>query len=186
MKQVFIIIFIIISVSYCYSQSQTDDKEKSKSKMEQFSLSTGQITKFTDYKLPNVKTSYGGKECRVRVFTRGSEIRYYYQIINKTQYKSLVSSIEYSDLLEVMKAYNQLKSEALQDMVSNPEYLENYFTTIDDDFTFGYYVSKGKINWYMTIGNKYNNENIFPNSHTDIEEAFGSAKTKIEELMAKK
>ena len=58
--------------------------------------------------------------------------------------------------------------------------MENKFVT-DDGFQVGYYVSKGKVQWYLTL-EKYGKSTIFI-SFPKINLAFDGAKKKIEELM---
>jgi uncharacterized protein with ParB-like and HNH nuclease domain len=103
--------------------------------------------------------------------------------IKSGQYSTNTASIEYSDLLEVIKALKTLQSEEPKDVASNPDYLENKFITVDG-FEVGYYVDKGKSTWYLKL-EKYGNDNntlFIKDGSSNIETAFNDAKTKIEEL----
>ena len=64
--------------------------------------------------------------------------------IKSGQYSTNTASIEYSDLLEVIKALKTLQSEEPKDVASNPDYLENKFITVDG-FQVGYFVDKVKV-----------------------------------------
>jgi len=146
-----------------------------------FSSKTGTITKFIDTTMPNLKSIYGGKETRIRKIISGPSSAYFYQITNEGKYGSSTASIEYSDLLEVLKAINTLKSEIDKDIASSPNYLENKFITTDG-FQVGYYVSGGKVSWYIKL-EKYGSDNtVFIDSGDAIERAFTDARNKIEEL----
>lgn len=156
--------------------------EPAKTKMDAFVSKTGVITKFTDTKLPGLKTTYGQlTQTRVRKINSGTASAYFCQIENEGKYNNSVASIEYSDLLEVIKALSILKSDVEKDKATNPDYLENSFVTVDG-FQVGYYVSSGKANWYLKL-EKYGSDNtVFISSVDIIESAFNDAKNKIEEL----
>ena len=62
--------------------------------------------------------------------------------------------IEYSDLIEINKAYNKLQQEVNADITLNPEYLENKFIS-NDDFRIGYYVEKEKAHWFIRLDYHY-------------------------------
>lgn len=172
-----LLVFSIITVN-----AQDAKKEnETKTKMEMFSSKTGVITKFTDFQLPNLPALYTSVETRIRVLKSGNNNVYFYQIEKEGKYNSTTASIEYSDLLEVIKALKTLKSEVDTDIQSNPDYLENKFITTDG-FQIGYYVSKGKSTWYIRL-EKYGSDNtLFFNSVAGIEQSLENAKTKIDEL----
>ena len=157
-----------------------DIKEKT-SKIDQFVSKTGAIIKFIDYELPKLKFKTGIAESKVRKLISGGEVGYFHQISIKGKYKNKTASIAYEDILEMLKAIQVLKKEALGDSQLNPDYLENKFIT-EDGFQLGYYVSKGKLGWYVVL-DKYGSDNtLFLNDPSNIENAFQEAKTKIEGL----
>lgn len=159
------------------------DVKQEQTKMEAFASKTGAITKFTDSNLPNIPLSYGAATARIRTIKRGTEALFFCQIEKKGEYGSKVASIEYSDLLEIIKAFNSLKKSVDGDVALNPDYMENKFVT-SDGFQLGYYVSKGKANWYMTL-EKYGKDNTIFLSDAAILYALENAKNKIEELKLK-
>jgi hypothetical protein len=143
----FLSILAILLFANSYSQDINKEAEKEKTKIDVFYSKTGSIIKFTDYKITGIKSLYDGQtETRVRKIKSGTLVSYFFQIEKKGKYNTAIASIEYSDLLEVIKALTPLKSEVEKDIVSNPEYLENKFTTVDG-FKVGYFVSKGKATW---------------------------------------
>lgn len=74
-----------------------------------------------------------------------------------------------------------MKNDVSADIASNPDYMENKFVSVDG-FQVGYYVSKGKADWYIKL-EKYGSDNtIFINDGDTIELAFTEAKNKIDEL----
>jgi hypothetical protein len=177
---IIILIFIVSSISL-FAQNEKKENEKTATKMDQFSSKTGTITKFTDTKLPNLKTSYGSAVTRIRKINAGTSAIYFYQIEKEGKYNNSTASIEYNDLLEVLKALLALKSEVESDVLSKPDYLENKFVTVDG-FQVGYYISGGKAAWYVKL-EKYGSENtLFIDNGNIIELAFTEAKNKIDNL----
>ncbi len=176
-----ILLTVLLSVT-ALSQDLKKEAQKSETKMESFASKTGVIVKFIDHKLPDFKLSYGSvAETRIRKIINGQESRFFYQIENQGKYSNSIASIDYSDLVEVIKAIKSLKAEVDKDVSLNPDYLENKFTTIDG-FQVGYYVSKGKATWYLKL-EKYGSDNtVFVKDGESIEPAFIEAKNRIDEL----
>lgn len=157
------------------------EQKEQKSKMQEFVSKTGTILKFEDYKLPNVKLSYAVTESKIRKIISGSEEKMFFQISKKGKYGDKTASIAYEDLLEVQKALLNLKTQTETDMNTLSDYLENKFIT-EDGFEIGYYVSKGKITWYINL-EKYGSDNtVFTKDYKVFENMFKSGKEKIEEL----
>ncbi|WP_209319930.1 hypothetical protein [Ancylomarina longa] len=149
--------------------------------MDAFASKTGVIVKYIDFSLPNLKVTYGAAETKIRKFISGKDVEYFYQISKEGKYDTKTASIAYEDLLEVIKAISSLKYESATDKALNPNYLENKFVT-DDGFKLGYYVSKGKLAWYLVLTKYGSGNTIFINDVSEIEAAFNAAKQKIEEL----
>jgi hypothetical protein len=183
-KILLVLIFIFAGNVLLFSQDVKKETETAKTKMEMFSSKTGTITKITDTKLPNLKTSFGGVETRIRKVSSGTSSAFFYQIIKEGKYNNSTASIEYSDLLEVLKAIKLLKTEVEKDTIATQDYLENRFITVDG-FQVGYYVTGGKSGWFIKL-EKYGSENtLFIDSGDTIELAFVEAKNKIDELKTK-
>jgi hypothetical protein len=174
-----VITFFTISVSAQEVKKETKNPE---TKMEAFASRTGSLFKFEDFKLPRLKGSYGEfVRTRIRKTIIGDEVQYFYQIGKEGQYQNATASIEYTDLLEVIKALASLRNGIDKDLARAPEYLENRFTTTDG-FVIGYYISEGKSKWYLKL-EKYGSDNSISISDASmIEIAFIEAKNKIEEL----
>lgn len=176
--------FMLISIN-SFAQDVKKEAKSLETKMDAFVSKTGRITKYVDFSLPNLKSNYSSSETRIRKVSAGSEFLFFYQIEKKGQYSNNTASIEYSDLLEVIKAFGSLKSSVTSDIATNPDYLENKFIT-NDGFQVGYYVDKGKATWYLKL-EKYGSDNtIFINDLTALENALIGAKAKIDELKATK
>lgn len=177
----FIIFIIFLPAINIFSQEIRKDLENSKTKMESFSSQSGVITKFTDTNLSKLRTSYTSAETRIRKVSSGDTELYFYQIEKANEYENVTASIEYSDLLEIIKALEQLKLEVDKDVKSNPDYMENKFIT-EDGFQLGYYISKGKNTWYLKL-DKYGSDNtLFIKNLEKIEQNFLDAKNKIEAI----
>lgn len=179
-KTTFILGLSLITLTVL-GQDTKKEAENQKTKMEVFSSKTGTITKFIDTKLPTLKTTYDNAETRVRKITNGVTSAYFYQIIKPGKYSNSTASIEYSDLLEILKAMQTLKQEQQKDLALKADYLENKFVTVDG-FYVGYYISEGKTSWYVRL-EKYGSDNtLYISNVDDIEKAFTDAKNKIDEL----
>lgn len=180
-KKISISLLLVVCSFAINAQDVKKEVEKVTTKMDLFSSKTGTITKFIDTKLPNLKSTYSSCETRIRKISNGSNPVYFYQIEKEGKYSNSKASIEYNDLLEVLKALVVLKQEVEKDIASNPDYLENKFVTVDG-FQIGYYVSNSKSTWYIKL-EKYGSDNtLFIDNVDTIESALVQAKNKIDEL----
>lgn len=185
MKKLIYLSCFLIASTLTFSQEAKKELEKEKTKIDAFSSKTGSIIKLTDYKLAGIKTLYGGlSETRVRKINSGSVVSYFFQIEKQGKYSNSTASIEYLDLLEVIKAVNSLKLEVEKDISTKPDYLENKFTTVDG-FKVGYMINKGVLTWYLQL-EKYGSDNtLFIENLEVLEKTFAEAKSKIDELKSK-
>lgn len=164
-----------------YGQDIKKEAEQIKTKMDVFASKTGTITKFVDTKLPNLKATYGSAETRIRKVSNATTSAYFYQIEKAGKYSNSTASIEYNDLVEVLKALKVLKTEVNNDISANPDYMENKFVTVDG-FQVGYFVSGGKASRYIKL-EKYGSEStLFIDNGETIDTAFTEAKSKLDEL----
>ena len=177
MKNIIILLTSCFLITTLYAQ----DVKDANTKMDVFASKTGVIVKFEDYKLDDIKLSYGKAEAKIRKFIIGGEVKFFYQISNQGKYDTKVASIAYEDLIEMRKALSSLKSQASSDAGSSLDYVENKFVT-EDGFQVGYYVSKGKLNWYLKLEKYGQGSTIFIKDGLVIEEAFETAKNKMDEL----
>ncbi|MBZ4190647.1 hypothetical protein [Niabella beijingensis] len=185
LKRLLVITTISLITITSYGQDTKKEGEDIKTKMDVFASKTGSLIKFIDTNLPKLKTSYGSSETRIRKISSGAGNGYFYQIVKKGQYSNTTASIEYSDLIEVLKAIKALKAEVNNDIAANPDYMENKFVT-DDGFQTGYFVDKGKATWYIKL-EKYGSDNtLFIDDAETIDAAFTAAKNKIDELRTSK
>ena len=180
-KTTIVILFYLLRMYPSLAQDIKKDVEKLKTKMDLYSSKTGAITKYIDTKLPKLKGTYGSAETRIRKVISGASTIFFYQIIKDGKYGSNTASIEYSDLLEVLKALQQLRLELNKDISSKPDYLENKFTTVDG-FELGYYVSIDSSSWYVKLEKYDSDSSLFIESGGAIESAFIEAVKKIDEL----
>lgn len=182
MKFKALLLVFLISLASVYAQDVKKEAETVKTKMDVFSSKTGIITKFTDTNLSGIKSSYGVRaETRIRIINSGNIEGYFYQIEKAGKYSNSTASIEYADLLELLKAMETLKLEESDDVVKNPDYLENKFIT-EDGFRVGYYVSKGKSVWYLKLEKYGSDSTLFVKDAETIINAFNEAKEMIDKL----
>lgn len=183
MKKVLIILMLIIPF-VCYSQNNEESKKLTK--FEEFSSKTGSITKFVDVTMSNIPKSFmGSLEAGIRTIIGSQNNAYFYRIEEPETSRSVshIAMIEYSDLVEINKALDRLVSEVDSDIQSNPDYLENKFIT-EDGFQIGYYVSKGKANWFMKL-ERYSASTVFVKNAEVVTTVLKDAQSKIEELKNK-
>lgn len=181
-KSIFFLLLSFALVLNIFAQDVKKEAKNVETKMDEFASKTGTITKFIDSRLPNLKLYLGEvAETRIRKLVSGNEVRFFYQIEKSGKYSSNTASIEYSDLLEVIKALTILKSDVELDIQSSPDYLENKFTT-EDGFQLGYYIVEGKSKWYMRLERYGSDNTLFINDVQTIETALHGAKDKIEQL----
>jgi hypothetical protein len=86
--------------------------------------------------------------------------------------------------MEVIKAFDSLKSQAASESSNQSAYVENKFIT-DDGFQVGYFVSDGKVSWYMKLTKFGNGNTIFVKNIDDVQSAFNQASNKIDDLKSK-
>lgn len=183
MKKLLLALILLIPLA-CYSQNNEESKKLTK--FEEFSSKTGSITKFIDVTMPGIPKSFmGSLEAGIRTIIGSQSNAYFYRIEEPETQRSVshIAMIEYSDLAEINKALDRLVSEVDSDIQINPDYLENKFVT-EDGFQIGYYVSKGKVTWYMSL-ERYSSSTVFVKNAESVISAFKNAQTKIEELKSK-
>jgi hypothetical protein len=174
------ILLMLLTLHFAFAQDRKN--EGTETKMEAFGSKTGTITKFVDFKMPSLKLFLGEvAETRVRKVIVGNDLKYFYLIEKESKNANTTAAIEYTDLLEVIKALAILKNEAMADQASKPDYLENKFVT-SDGFQLGYYITEGKGKWYMKFDRYGSDNTVFINDVQTIEASLNAAKIKIEEM----
>lgn len=172
---------ILVSLLFIFHSCYSQEKEVQKTKIDEFSSATGEIIKYTDYEAETLSISYGVVKTKIRKFSISDNTKFFFQISKKGKYSTKKASIAYEDLLEVNKAINVLKASIISDEASNPSYFENKFVS-DDGFQVGYYVSKGKASWYISL-EKYGSDNsIFIKDLDNLESVLNDAIEKIKVL----
>lgn len=180
-KTLFTIFFGISVLTSLYAQDQKNNAEVVKTKMEIFTSKTGTILKFSDIQLPSLVTKYESIETRIRTVTSSGVNSFFYQIIKKGKYGSSTASIEYSDLIEIIKAINILKEQVTIDIASNPDYLENKFIS-QDGFEVGYYIDNGASVWYIKLERYGSDNTVFIDDVNTIVGSMNAAKDKIDTI----
>jgi hypothetical protein len=182
MKTTALLLSLLFSYASVLAQDAKQEAETIKTKMDVFASQTGIITKFTDSNLDGIKSNFGVKaETRIRKVNSGSTVSYFYQIEKVGKYVNTTASIEHSDLLELLKAIEVLKSQEEKDIISNPDYLENKFIT-EDGFAVGYYINKEKSTWYLRLEKYGSDKTLFVKDAEIILASFLEASNKIDQL----
>lgn len=181
MKKVFLLCITIYFGLFTSFAQDARDSTKIKTKFDEFTSKTGIISKIVDINLPTIKQAFGGAESRIRRIQAGEITGYFFQIIMSGTYRNITASIEYSDLLEVIKALEILKSNVLEDTKSESDYLESRFTT-DDGFAVGYYVKRGKATWFMQLEEFGADKNLYFKDVEIVEKIFTGARKAIVDI----
>jgi hypothetical protein len=172
----------LLSVNLVLAQDNQKETQPAKTKMEAIASRTGIITKSIDFKLPSLKLFLGEPaQTRIRKVMSGLETQYFYVVEKQSKTAISTGSIEYTDLLEVIRVLGTLKLEAANDLSSKRDYVENKFVT-SDGFQFGYYITEGKTKWYMKLAQNVTDNTLFINDAQTIETSLNEAKDKIEEI----
>ncbi|MBL0743044.1 hypothetical protein [Chryseolinea lacunae] len=176
----FILLFHICAPSN--AQDQKTQEKQLTTKFEEFSSKVGSMLKFEDYPLSPLKIKLGGSvETRIRKLSSGGVTMHFYQIQKRAQYSTSSASIEYSDLLEILRSLATLKQASGADQSRNPYYLENKFITTDG-FQVGYFVSDGKLSWYIKLEQYGSDNTLFISDPEFLASSFNEAKAKIDDL----
>jgi len=93
MKKLLVLSIMTIFLSTLFAQ----DVKESDTKMELFASRTGVIIKFIDYPLPDLYTTSGAVETKIRKLISGGEVRYFYQISKKGKYNNKTASIAHDE-----------------------------------------------------------------------------------------
>lgn len=174
------LLVLLIMLLPLLSFAQQEDAKKQMTKYEEFTSKTGLIIKFSDINLTVMSTSSGNLDTGIRILV-GDTNTYFYKIEQKetSNHPGHIALIEYSDLVEINKALLKLSSEIEADIAAKPDYLENKFIT-EDGFEVGYYISKGKANWFMKLDGGASST-VFV-SQGNVLAGFKNAQNKIEEM----
>lgn len=147
--------------------------------MTRFESERGIVRKYIDVKLNNLPNSslFTSYKAIIRTYFGDSKNSYFY-IVEEYEKNTVIkrAAIEYSDLLEVIRAINQISTEEENDCKSNPEYLRNQFITIDG-VSVGYYVRDKKSNWFISDDGTFWVKNF-----NELSKSLNEAKEKIEFL----
>lgn len=178
-----IVIIMMMALMMPVVSNAQNDAAKKLTKFEQITSKTRRISKFVDVKMPSIPESFmGSLSASIRTVMGEQNNSYFYRIEDPETNRSVahIAMIEYSDLVEINKALAKLVAEVDADCTANPDYLENRFVS-NDGFEIGYYVSKGKANWYMKL-ERYSSSTVFVKNAESLTTNFQDAQKKIEEL----
>lgn len=177
-KLICIAILSIFLMSNSYSQDE-------KSKLETFSSKSGVIVKYVDQEIEAPNLRYGGIDTKIREIISGGETMHFLIITKPGEYSSKRAAIAKEDLAEVIKAFEELRRDSMDDIKLDAEeasYLENKFNT-EDGYSVGYYMDENqKINWFFELEKYGSDDVVFISSAAEIEEFFTRAMKKINQM----
>ena len=179
MKKLLLLVVMLIPVAVCAQENN----ENKLTKYEEFISKSGMVLKFEDIKFSPIPTYGVILPTRIRVI-RGNPDIYFLGVTKSedsfyTYSSSTLAMIEYSDLVEINKALDKLRSEQEADKEKKTDYLLNAFVT-PDGFRVGYYIKKKSPQWFIELGRFDKTTSIDkPEPMIDI---FKQAQAKIEEL----
>jgi hypothetical protein len=182
MKHSFSAIIVCI-VIFLLSTLSAQEKIEQTTKFEQFLSATGKIIRFEDTTMPTIKTSYENVTTRVRKVSAGPDVKYFFQLEKPTKYSSKTASLEYTDLIETIKAIDTLIAYSEKDKSSTVDYFENRF--VADGFEIGYFKNKG-ISWFMDLAKYGSDGSVFFSDVSAVKAVFIAAKEKIDSMRGDK
>jgi len=183
MKRLALCFMIFIIPFVAFSQQAT-------TQMDTFLSATGQIIRFMEYNQPSLKTNKttyaGGLKVTIRVIDSfGGGKSYFARIQLENDKNTRTASIEYSDLVEILKATDVLMSNSLTDVKVDCDYIENKFAT-KDGFQIGYYVNNvKKVIWYIQLEKIHSDATVFFSDINEVRSGLANLKDKMDVLMAR-
>ena len=182
MKKLCFLCFMMMLPIFVTAQNEASPKQ---TKYEEFVSKTGYILKFVDKNMKNCLLDLGSTvKCKIRTVYGEGKNRYYFVLEKGKNLGAETTSafIEYSDLVEINKAYTRLLNEEKGDCNLSPDYLQNMFTS-EDGFKIGYYVEKSKAYWKVKLG--YGGDYYSVKPPENLAECLRTAQREIEAIMAK-
>ena len=183
-KNSIVLLLLSLSMSIYAQRGQVGEKILT-TKYEEFISQSGTFIKFTDILLPPINQYYtDGISGVVRTFW-GQNKNYYFLILTKSSLsEGPRAMIEYSDLLELNKAFVKLLGEVDEDVKLRTEYdyLENKYVT-NDNFKLGYYIEKKKAKWFVQFDPETEVSRI--SYQNDLYKLLQNAQECIEKIMAR-
>jgi len=179
MKKIMLCIFLLFCLM---SNSFSQEVIIQNTKYNRSIIKPGTSIKFIDYNLPEFDVAYYDATANIRKVISGNEVKYFCQIYKDADSYKIFGTICEEDLLEVIKALQNLQNEAPSDLAQKPDYIENYFDT-KEGFSLGYLIRGEAISWY-TVLDKYSTKDsylYFENVETLVS-LFNNAKNKIDSL----
>jgi len=168
----------ILIVTLIFLQFGFSQEEKVITKMDRFVSNTGSIVKLENFYMPELKGYSEVAKVQVRRATSGGVVAFFLQIIKEDKYGNKNASIAEEDLVEVIKAYDELVVQSGSEE-TNADYFENKFTT-EDGFQIGYGGGKNRV-WFLIL-EKYGKSTILFKGHELIGDALKEGLKKIESL----
>ena len=165
------LVFVLMLAGLVISGLSTEEKQLTK--VEQFLLRTGKIVRVNSYSVGQI---YSYTEVSARKIESEGEVLYACVIEKEGEYGNATAFIEEEDLDEIISVLKILKKQSLEDE-GTTHYIENKFIT-DDGFRIGYYTTKGKIKWFMTLERYASRSTIWPKLE-NIESMLTQAKQKL-------
>lgn len=173
--------FILLLALLIPFVSYSEETNQGQTKITKFESERGVIRKFIDVKLNNLPSPsvFNSYQAVIRTYLDDSSNTYFY-IVEEREKNNVINRavIEYSDLLEVIRAINKISTEEETDCRSNPEYLINQFFTVDG-VSVGYYVKDKKSHWFII---DVNDGSFEVKNYNELLKALIEAKDKIEFL----
>lgn len=152
--------------------------QKNESKLARFVGRKGKVITFTDFNIPSIQSNAGMLDMKIRVMKSAGDKVILCQIIKQHECEVKVASIEENDLIELIKAIEALETSSVLDANTKSDYLESKYVT-EDGFKVGYYVSEGKINWFIVFDDYGSEIDFFGDSIFSVKEGLATASKAI-------
>lgn len=188
MRSAFTLLFALLS-GVALAQTQPSDTLPAVNRsLERFVSRTGKIVLLTDYDIPDINLGLSGTiETKIRKVTVGGETAYFYMLEKDRQFTALNWSLDYEQLVEMMKAVSLLKAGFDEAMREKVLYKENRFST-NSGIRVGYMIEEGKPRWFLTTDRSIYTprakapSTVFVSDIALLEKSLAEGKAKIDEF----
>ena len=180
-----------------------DNSEKEQTTYERFISPKGSIIKLCDYALDDLlghlgsglfKLNYRAEAVIRKVTVNGDSDFYLLLTYYRGENLETKAFITYDNIVELLRAWNELKSRAQDDTIGDAKYSEQKFKTKFDYLSEGYYIEKkekkkgvyeeNKV-WFLDLDTRFSNSTMFFDEPEAVTNCFKSAIDLIDQLRAK-
>jgi hypothetical protein len=161
MKNIYILSLVLLICNTTFGQEQPTSPIDIKTKFTEFTAKAGIIMSYEDYNEVKISSMmYGSLIMKKRIVKNGGEQKVFYVLEKPTKYSTRTAAIAEIDFTDLLEAVNTLINDSKVDESTSSDYMEKFYKT-EDNFKFGYFVSKNKINWFVDLDTRLSDSIFF-------------------------